>query len=238
MPLRPSAQTAPPARRPRRPALARAALITALLVAWLLPVQPAPARAASPRSAAERGAQRVAEAEAVALALARAQNRWSAQPRGPRCSAAKDAEALLEVARARALLEALPPRLARAAEAPAPETPELERRLRALRAAAANAAALQAEHIEPWAKGCAARLHPAPGLGPPEPGVVTERSASGAPVELIAIIALQGMICPGALPAQGGALVVPPEVCVQAPEPCGCVARPVQPGEVLGWSAR
>lgn len=214
---------------------------TAAALAFAWATGPACPPAWGARAAPDRGAQRLAEAEAVALALARAQNRWSVLPRGPRCAPGRDAEALLEVARARALLEALPPRVARAAEARpagAPPDPALDRRLRALRAAADNAAALHAQLIEPWAKGCPARLRAAPGLGPPEPGVREERADDGQPVALVAIIGLQGMICPGALPAQGGVLVVPPEVCVQAPEPCGCAPRPVQPGEVLSWGPR
>jgi hypothetical protein len=54
----------------------------------------------------------------------------------------------------------------------------------------------------------------------------------------VAIIALDGVICPGELPGQGQVLVVRGGACVQAPEPCRCAPAPVRPGEVLSWRRR
>ncbi|MBL8619581.1 MAG: hypothetical protein JNM72_28480 [Deltaproteobacteria bacterium] len=206
------------------------------LIALCCVILTLPALAArAPRPA--RHTRLLEDAEAIARATARSQNRWAATVRSPRCRPGADAAVAFEAARARALLAALGPAVDTAAAAQGASV-EAAPRLRALSAQLRTARSFAAERVEPWARPCPTRLSAAPGLGPPEPGVDQELDGAGQPITDVAIIALDGVICPGDLPGQGQVLVVRGGACVQAPEPCRCAPAPVRPGEVLSWRRR
>lgn len=99
------------------------------------------------------------------------------------------------------------------------------------RAAFLEASAWQARFVRPVLATC-----PAPELAP-APGFTGELPAvRGSAADPIAVLGFgDGVVCPGALPADGSVLLLPaPSACWEVGPGCACEAAPVAPGAVLG----